>query len=205
MSEQTIHRRVTVDQIDQMRDAAHDIGGNLADRNEVLVVAASDFGLRVGELNQLKRSHFRFDEGHLLLPADIQKKYPTDASPSSARMEIDPYGLFGTERLLKRYFNSDWWQAQDSEYVFPSRQSEQMTTESIRNVIRRLAVEADVSPRRSDGEPADPSEMHPHALRHSLASYMLQDPDTRLIDVRNRLRHRSIATTERIYEHYQER
>lgn len=205
MSEQTIHRRVTVDQIDQLRDAAHDIGGNLADRNEVLVVILADFGLRASEAQQLKRSHFRFDEDHLLLPAGIQKDYPTEDSPSSARMEIDPYGIFGTKRLLKRYFNSDWWQSQDGDYVFPSRQSEQMTTESIRNVIERLAVEADVSPRRSDGEPADPSEMHPHALRHSLASYMLQDPDTRLIDVRNRLRHRSIATTERIYEHYQER
>jgi len=205
MTEQTIHRRVTVDQIDDLRDAAHDIGGNLADRNEVLVIVASDFGLRVGELNQLKRSHFRLDENSLLLPADIQKDYPTQQSPTSVTMNIDPYGIFGTKRLLKRYFNSDWWQDQEGEYVFPSRQSEQMTTESIRNVIEKLAVEGDVSPRRSDGEPADPSEMHPHALRHSLASYMLQDSDTRLIDVRNRLRHRSIATTERIYEHYQER
>ncbi|MCW8172101.1 hypothetical protein D8S78_03385 [Natrialba swarupiae] len=34
---------------------------------------------------------------------------------------------------------------------------------------------------------------------------MLADPDTRLIDVRNRLRHRSITTTERVYEHYQRR
>lgn len=205
MTEQTIHRRFTVDQINQLRDAAHDIGGNLADRNEVLIVVGSDFGLRVGELNQLKRSHFRFDENHLLLPAAIQKDYPTNESPSAARMEIDPYSLFGTKRLLKRYFNSDWWQSQEGDYVFPSRQSEQMGTESIRNVIKRLAIEADVSPRRTDGEPSDPSEAHPHALRHSLASYMLQDEETRLIDVRNRLRHRSIQTTERVYEHYQER
>ncbi|GAA0271997.1 tyrosine-type recombinase/integrase [Halobacterium noricense] len=205
MSEQTIHRRVTVDQIDQMRDAAHDIGGNMADRNEVIVVILADFALRVGEAQQLKRSHFRLDENELLLPADIQKDYPTQQSPTSVTMRIDPYNLFGTKRLLKRYFNSDWWQNQDGDYVFPSRQSEKMTTESMRNVVEQLAGEADVSPRRSDGEPAEPSEAHPHMFRHSLASYMLQDEDTRLIDVKNRLRHRSISTTERIYEHYQRR
>jgi len=205
MSEQTIHRRVTVDQIDRMRDASHDIGGNLADRNEVLVVVLADFALRVGEAHQLKRSHFRLDENELLLPADVQKDYPTQQSPTSVTMRIDPYNLFGTKRLLKRYFNSDWWQDQEGDYVFPSRQSEQMTTESMRNVVEQLAVEADVSPRRSDGEPSQPEEDHPHMFRHSLASYMLQDEDNRLIDVKNRLRHRSISTTERIYEHYQRR
>jgi len=42
-------------------------------------------------------------------------------------------------------------------------------------------------------------------LRHSLASYMLKDETTRLIDVRNRLRHRSVQTSERVYEHFQRR
>ncbi|MDL0144117.1 tyrosine-type recombinase/integrase [Halobacterium salinarum] len=206
MSEQTVHRYVTVDQMDQMRDAAHSNGGNLDDRNEVLVVVLADFGLRVNEAVELKRSMFHLDENDLMLPSHIQKEYPTeDSSPSSVRMEIDPYSHFNTKRLLQRYFNSDWWQNQDSDYVFPSRQSEQMTTESVRNVIEKLAIEADVSPRRTDGEPADPSEMHPHVFRHSLASYMLKDSDTRLVDVRNRLRHGFTSTTERIYEHFQRR
>ncbi|QLH78010.1 tyrosine-type recombinase/integrase [Halosimplex rubrum] len=90
--------------------------------------------------------------------------------------------------------------------VFPSREgSDHITTETVRNVVEDLAVEADVCPRRTDGESAEPEELHPHALRHSLASYMLKDETTRLIDVRNRLRHRSIQTSERVYEHFQRR
>jgi len=79
-SEQTIHRRFTVEQIDALRDASHDIGGNLADRNEVLVVILADFGLRANEARQLKRSHFRLAENQLLLPGDVQKDYPKDSS-----------------------------------------------------------------------------------------------------------------------------
>ncbi len=63
-----------------------------------------------------------------------------------------------------------------------------MTTESMRNIVRDLATHADVTVHRSDGEPADTEELHPHAFRHSLANYMLADEDTHLVDVRNRLR-----------------
>lgn len=78
-----------------------------------------------------------------------------------------------------------------------------MTTQTIRDTVEALAVEADVTVYRTDGEPAEPLELHPHALRHSLANYMLADESNRLIDVRNRLRHHSIQTTERMYEHFQ--
>jgi len=80
-----------------------------------------------------------------------------------------------------------------------------MSTESMRNVVTDLAVQAEVTVHRSDGKPADPEELHPHAFRHSLANYMLADESTRLIDVKQRLRHRSILTTERVYDHFQRR
>jgi integrase/recombinase XerC/integrase/recombinase XerD len=80
-----------------------------------------------------------------------------------------------------------------------------MSLNSIRTVVEELAVVADIEIHRSDGQRADSGEMHPHALGHSLASFKLRDEDTRLVDVRNRLRHRSISTTERVYEHFQRR
>jgi len=136
----------------------------------------------------------------------VQKDYPNeDISPGSVTMRLDPFDHFGTVRLLQSYFNSEWYQDRESDYVFPSRQSDQMATESMRNVVEDLAVHADITVHRSDGEPADPSELHPHALRHSLSNYMLGDPETRLVDVRNRLRHRSVSTTERVYDHFQRR
>jgi len=43
----------------------------------------------------------------------------------------------------------------------------------------------------------------PHALRHSVAYRMLHEEDgNTLYDVRNRLRHRSLQTTERVYDHF---
>lgn len=93
-----------------------------------------------------------------------------------------------------------------SDWLFPSREGDGYITEqTVRNVVTAVAEEAEISPHRTDGETADSSELHPHALRHSVANYMLQDESVRLVDVRNRLRHRSIQTTESIYEHFQRR
>ena len=43
--------------------------------------------------------------------------------------------------------------------------------------------------------------MTPYALRHGVAYRMMNEKENTLYDVRNRLRHRSIQTTERIYDH----
>ncbi len=149
---------------------------------------------------------FRLNAAEVQIPGHVQKDYPNEnISPNSVTMRLDPYGHFDTVRLLRSYFNSEWYRGRKSDYVFPSRQSDQMTTESMRNIVEDLAVQADITVHRSDGEPADPSELHPHALRHSLANYMLADSDTRLVDLRNRLRHRSVTTSERVYDHFQRR
>ena len=211
MTQQTVHRYVSLDAVDDLRDVAHNrdlrydsLGRRL--RDEFLVIVLIDFGFRVKEARGLKKSMFRLNDGELVIPGNIQKDYPNeDISPRSATIRIDPYDEFGTVRLLRSYFNSEWYQDRDSKYVFPSRQSDQMTTESMRNTVEDLAVAADVTVHRSDGEPASPNELHPHAFRHSLANYMLADEGTRLVDVRNRLRHRSVTTTERVYDHFQRR
>jgi len=204
--QETVHRYIDITQVDPLRDAAHDrpirydsLGQRL--RDELLIVLGIDLGPRVNEMRGLKESMFRLDTGEVVIPGDVQKDYPNEnISPGSVTMRLDPYDHFGTVRLLRSYLNSEWYQERDSDYVFPSRQSDQMTTEAIRNVVENLAVHADITVHRTDGEPANPSEMHPHALRHSLA-----DENTRLVDVRNRLRHRSVSTTERVYDHFQRR
>lgn len=210
-TQETVHRYINISQVDPLRNAAHDrplrydsLGRRL--RDEVLIVLATDLGLRANELRGLKQSMFRLDVDEVQIPGPVQKDYPNeDISPGSVTMRLDPYDHFRTVRLLRTYFQSEWYQNQGSDYVLPSRQSDQMTTQTIRNVVRDLAVHADITVHRSDGEPADPSELHPHALRHSLSNYMLADKSTRLVDVRNRLRHRTTATTERVYEHFQRR
>lgn len=204
-----VHRFLTLDQIEQLRDAAHSREQRYDSslRDEILVVLMADLGLRVNELVSLKTSMVHLDQEEVMLPGRIQKDYPLEnVSPSSAMLRIDPEGHFSTIRMLRTYLRSDYYDKYgDGEYLLPSRQSSQMTTESVRNVVRDLAIHAGVCPQRTDGEPSEPDELHPHVLRHSVANYMLANQDNRLIDVRNRLRHRSIQTTERVYEHFQRR
>jgi len=53
-----------------------------------------------------------------------------------------------------------------------------------------------------DGGRGDPDDVTPHALRHSVAYRMMNvEEDNTLYNVRNQLRHRSIQTTERVYDH----
>lgn len=200
------HQYIIEEQLEKLRDAAHKtndgrpLGRKL--RDEVLATMLFDTGLRAREALSVKPDGMiRLDDDELVLPGDLQKDYPTDSSPSTATLELDRSGV-GLTRLLRNYLSSDWYQDQDSPYLFPSRQSDSISHESVNNILRRLAREADVRPYRTDGERGDPSDLTAHDFRHSVANWMLADDSNRLIDVRNRLRHQSIQTTERVYEHF---
>lgn len=192
-------------QIEQLRDTAYEVGAPyLQARNEAIVTLLYDTGLRVGEAVAIEPDGMlHLNEGELYLPTHIQKDYPIEGeSPAPATLTLDQSGDLRTVRTLRSYLNGLW---RDSSYLFPSRQSDQMTTESVRNVLRQLAESGDVRPYNADGSRGDPSEVRPHSLRHSVAYRMLAEENARLVDVRNRLRHTSIATTERVYEHFMKR
>jgi integrase/recombinase XerD len=73
-------------------------------------------------------------------------------------------------------------------------------------MLKTVAAEADVRPYLVEGGRGDPDDATPHALRHGVAWRMMNAEDRHtLYDVRNRLRHRSITTTERRYDHIRER
>jgi len=183
------------EQIDAMRNATVENSADyLATRNDALIALLADTGLRVGEAVAVDVSMIDFEDGVLRLPADIQKDYPNDNSPDYTEIELAGETL----RTLRTYLSNRW---KDSNALFPSRQSDRMTTESVRNVVRDAATDADIEPYTVEGL-GDPTDVTPHALRHSVAYRMMnrQNGNT-LYDVRNRLRHRSIQTTERVYDH----
>jgi integrase/recombinase XerC/integrase/recombinase XerD len=200
------------EQIADMRNATvANSADYLAQRNDALIALLADTGLRVGEVVALDVSMVDFEgvgarasdsqarpqsgeDGVLLLPADIQKDYPNDNSPTYTEIEL----AGDTIRTLRTYLSNRW---KDPEALFPSRQSDRMTTESVRNVVRDAAVNAAIEPYTLEG-PGDPTDVTPHTLRHSVAYRMMnREEGNTLYDVRNRLRHRSIQTTERVYDH----
>jgi len=183
------------EQIDAMRNATVENSADyLATRNDALITLLADTGLRVGESVAVDVDMIDFEDHVLMLPAGIQKDYPNDNSPTYTEIELAGETL----RTLRTYLSNRW---KDPEALFPSRQSDRMTTESVRNVVRDGAVDAEIEPYTVDGL-GDPTDVTPHALRHSVAYRMMNREDgNTLYDVRNRLRHRSIQTTERVYDH----
>jgi len=187
---------LTPDQVDDLRSACYSTGADyLQQRNEAIIALMYDTGLRVGELVAVKVDMLREGNTALYLPTEIQKDYPNDNEPAPATLELSA----DVSRLLSSYLNSRW---KDSPALFPSRSSDRITTQGIRNAISKVAEEAGVEPYLVDGTRGEPGDVTPHTLRHSVAYRMMNaEEGNTLYDVRNRLRHRSIQTTEQVYDH----
>ena len=184
------------EQVDAMRSATvANSASYLAARNDALLALLYDTGLRVGEFAALDVSMLDLDEGIVMLPGNLQKDYPTERSPQYVEIELSPEVV----RTLRMYLASRW---KDSIAVFPSRQSDRMTNQSVRNVVRTAAEAAEVRPFSVNGR-SEPTEVTPHTLRHSVAYRMLnREKGNTLYDVTKRLRHATIQTTERVYSHF---
>jgi len=184
-------------QIEDLRDAAHE--GRHGQRDDALVTLLYDTGLRRAELSQVDRDMLDLDDGELRIPPGIQKDYPNENSPSVATFELDQSGDLQTVRTLRAYLNDHGGETA----LFPSQKSARMTGKAINDVVKRLADRAGVEPFRYSGR-GSPGDVTAHTLRHSVAWRMLRAEDGHtLYDVRNRLRHATILTTERKYDHFQ--
>lgn len=183
------------EQVEQMRDAIVESSASyLADRNDVLIATLYDTGLRVAEAVALDVDMVDLDDGVIRLPPEIQKDYPNENSPEYTEIKLKD----STVRDLRKYLSKRW---KDSEALFPSRQSARMTTESVRNVVSKAAEVSEIRPYTIDGR-GSASDVTPHTLRHSVAYRMLNRAEgNTLYDVRNRLRHSSLQTTEKVYDH----
>ncbi|WP_256488676.1 tyrosine-type recombinase/integrase [Halohasta salina] len=185
-------------QVEAMRDAA--FHGSYGQRDDAIVTILYDTGLRRAELSAVNRDMLDLDAGELRIPAGIQKDYPNDNTPSPVTFNLDPSGELRTERALRSYLSN---RDDDSSALFPSRKSDRMTGKGLNEVVKRLAAEAKVRPYRSDGR-GDADNVTAHTLRHSVAWRMLRAEEGNTIyDVRNRLRHSTVLTTERRYDHFQ--
>ncbi len=187
---------VTPDQVESLRSASYSTGVEyLQQRNEAIIALMYDTGLRVGELVQVDVDLLRNESSELYLPTEIQKDYPNENSPPPVTLTLSNE----TTRLLSAYLNARW---KDSPALFPSRSANRISGQGVRNMLHKVAAEADVRPYKVDDSRGDASDVTPHALRHGVAYRMMNEEEgNTLYDVRNRLRHRSIQTTERIYDH----
>lgn len=186
-----------------MRDAAHQ--GRHGPRDDALVTLLYDTGLRRAEAVQVNVDMLDLDEGLLLIPPHIQKGFHPDDSPSmnpdQVTFQLDRAGNLRTARTLRAWMN-ERPEGVDGDALFPSQQRPRMSPRNVYEIVQRLARRADVQPYVHGGR-GGPEDVTAHTLRHSLAWRMLRvEEGNSLYDVRNRLRHSSIITTERAYDHF---
>jgi len=185
------------EQVETMRDAAHQ--GRHGPRDEAIVTLLYDTGLRRAELSAVDVDMLDLEQGELRIPAHIQKGYPNDSSPDPATFELDQSGDLRTERTLRAFLNA---KAKEPAALFGSQKSDRMTGKAINDVVKRVAARGEIKPYSYAGR-TDPGDVSAHTLRHSVAWRMLRTEDgNTLYDVRNRLRHSTILTTERKYDHF---
>jgi len=181
-----------------MRDAAHE--GRHGQRDEAIVTLLYDTGLRRSELSGVDRAMLDLAERELRIPPEIQKDYPNENTPKRATFELDRGGDLRTVRTLRAFLNT---REDRKKALFPSQKSDRMTGKAINDVVKRLAKRGGVEPYAYAGRGA-PTDVTAHTLRHSVAWRMLRaEEGNTLYDVRNRLRHATIITTERKYDHFQ--
>ena len=185
------------EQISAMRNIVYDCRPTyLQQRDDAFVALMADGGFRNEEQVSLNVADLDLDDGRVILSPTQQKDYPTENSPDIARVQIAD----DTIRTLRAYLASRW--KDDPDALFPSRSSPRMTTRAARNLIDQLAVEADIRPYAASGGRGQPEDVTPHTLRHSVAYRVIEREGGHLDDVKRRLRHSSLRTTEDEYSHF---
>jgi len=85
------------------------------------------------------------DQGELYLQKEIQRSSHNGRSDWSRShyLKVDIDETLGTQRSLNSYLGNRW---KESPYLFQSPHEEQITMWSVRNLVKRAAVEADICP-----------------------------------------------------------
>ncbi len=155
----------------------HDLPFGARDRAMLEMLYGS--GLRVSELVNLRGSQIDWDEGFLRIRGKGEKTRYVPMGDAAAHA-LRHY-LAAARPLLEKG-------KQRVNAIFLSKRGTRLTRERIRQIIRQRAREAGL-----------PESLHPHLLRHSFATHLLEnEADLRVIQ--EMLGHASLSTTE-IYTH----
>jgi integrase/recombinase XerD len=142
------------------------------EKHKIIILMLYGFGLRVGELINVKVYDFDFDRRHLIV---IKGKGRRDRVLPVPNILIP---------LIKKYIKSYL----PGEYFIAGQNGEKYSASSIQNVVKKLARKANIKIR-----------VTPHMLRHCYGTHMLER-GTDLRYIQRLMGHKSSKTTE-IYTH----
>jgi integrase/recombinase XerD len=168
---------LTIDEVNKILDSVDlNVKPGLRDRALLETMYAS--GLRVSEVVNLEISNIFFEDGFLRIFGKGSKERIVPIGKSALRF-IEKY-YSGERSLIK---NKD-----SQNYVFLNFRGKKMTRMSVWNIVRKYSSLAGIK-----------KEIHPHTLRHTFATHLLEGgADIRIIQ--EMLGHSDISTTQ-IYTH----
>lgn len=173
---------LSVEQIDKLMVATGDLwSAGTATRNRAMLEVLYGCGLRVSELVGLDLGNYRRDEGFLAVMGKGGKQRIAPISGMAQRM-LDAYLADARPGFTQPY-------AKPTAAVFLNARGGRLSRQSVHAVVARAGLAIGVE------------NLHPHTLRHSYATHLLQGgADLRAIQ--ELLGHADISTTQ-VYTHVQ--
>ena len=148
----------------------------LAVRDKAMFELFYSSGLRLSELTGLAPVDVNFAEGTVLVTG------------KGSKTRIVPVGRFALDALQVWLTAREQIKRAESDALFVSRSGARLSPRSVQQRLKTLALKQGLS-----------TKVHPHVLRHSFASHVLQSSSD-LRAVQEMLGHASISTTQ-IYTH----
>ncbi|MFX1590259.1 MAG: tyrosine-type recombinase/integrase [Promethearchaeota archaeon] len=156
-------------------------------------------GLRLGELLKITPLSFNWDEW---------KKDPSQMGECRVYGKGDKEGLaLVPSELMKRiarYIRSKEWKSVQDKIFIRSGLSGNINVKnrsrSWQMKLREAGIKSGITKLDVEGKPIKETVVHPHRLRHSYATHLLNDKNLDLREVQEVLRHSSIQSTQ-IYTH----
>jgi site-specific recombinase XerD len=149
-------------------------------RYTLIFTILREVGLRVGAIVTLQTKHFINHKGKYLencRKMEKGKKYRTFPVSENLKEKIKKYLEENVD--IKNNLES---------YLFPSKQSKHISTDSVRNKLIRITESLDIYGHH----------VHPHAFRHTIVNNLMAKGN-KLENVSKYMGHSSISTTEHFY------
>ena len=159
-------------------------------RNKLLTRLAYQTGMRVSELINIKVEPIDRDERIIPVPAVTSKS-------NSRNVAYKP----SLDSLLRRWIDGGLRDAvphaDESPYLFPTREGERISRESVRRIVRKAADKAGLNRDiYTDTAGNTRTKVSPHILRHSMAVNTLKAGTLNVRELQEFLGHHSLEMTE---------
>lgn len=163
-------------------------------RNKVLIRLAYQTGMRVSELINIQMDSvgraWKGEKRVIRVPAVTSKSGSRKVAYKSTLDSDLRRWMEGGLRDAVPY-------ADESPYLFPTREGERISRESVRRIVRKAADNADLNQEiYTDKAGNTRTKVHPHILRHSMAVNTLKAGTLNVRELQEFLGHHSLEITE---------